>query len=391
MSPNPLNDLAAAAKYLPAPARSLRVSRPRIVTPWQCTVDNLSNHSRTVPEQYLPCMMPAMMLEKRNIVTTLRELATNLLALKAHDVTQIHRLGTENAFDELEEMLSSLQAVLRKVEACNFDDVPEKTIVHLNELLKGMQRSVEQVKSYQASQGAQPKADLLNQFRHHVIDTFDAAVPIFAVNAVRPFEDYKQALQQFSNQANATLAGIRNNSQEATAAVAAAKDAAQSAKEAAAKTGITEQAAHFQEEANYYQAAGRWWLVLTAVGIGIVVALAIWTFFHPYEITPATRWIVIQKSVAKFVLLSIASFFLIFAVRNYNTSRHNQVVNQHRAKALASFQAFASDAKDDETRKAVLMYAARAAFSHQTSGYLKKEGDYAGPSVVDLAKLFVGK
>src|SRR5260221_1222911 len=33
---------------------------------------------------------------------------------------------------------------------------------------------------------------------------------------------------------------------------------------------------------------------------------------------------------------------------------------------------FRSDAKDDETKKAVLMYAARAAFSHQTSGYTQR-------------------
>ena len=252
-------------------------------------------------------------------------------------------------------------------------------------------KSFQQVKAYQAARGSQEKNNIVNQVRAQIGVTFTAATPILAVNAMQPLQDYKQTLNNFVNQAHSTLAGIRNKEQEAAAAAEGAKAAAQSAKELATKTGVVEQAAHFQMEANRHLKWSRFWMAMIVVGVAAIVSIAVYAFLHPYEVTQATKWLVIQKSVAKLILLSIASFFLVFVVRNYNTSRHNHVVNQHRAKALATFQAFSSDANDGETKRAVLMYAARAAFSHQSSGYLKKEGDYAGPSVIDLAKLFSGK
>ena len=329
--------------------------------------------------------------EKRKIIDELRETSKQVHSLAVSDVTQKERLGTENSFPELGEMFGTFDGLMNKLDVCHFEDVPEKYIVALRDQVRDVIRSFDQIKKFQVAQGPNEKQNLVNQIRNQFNDAVLAATPILAVNAMRPFEDYKRAMIGFADQAHSMLAGIRNSVQEAKNATDSAKQAAKNAAEAATKTGVTEQAAHFQEEANRYLFLSRVWLVLIFVGLGFIIWLVLWTFLHPYEITPATKWLVIQRSTAKFLLFSVASFFLVFVVRNYNTSRHNHVVNQHRAKALATFQAFASDANDDETRKAVLMYAARAAFGHQTSGYLKKEGDYAGPSVIDIAKLLTGK
>jgi hypothetical protein len=92
------------------------------------------------------------------------------------------------------------------------------------------------------------------------------------------------------------------------------------------------------------------------------------------------------------VVFAMASYLTVWAVQNYQSNRHLQVMNDHRSKALQTFDAFVWAADDDgQTRNAVLLEATRCIFTAGSTGYSSDET--AGPTdgIVEIVKGFADR
>jgi hypothetical protein len=154
--------------------------------------------------------------------------------------------------------------------------------------------------------------------------------------------------------------------------------------------GVADEATHFDAQAKSHLRQSRWWL-FWSIGITAVLGgIASYSYFHPIPISHADMLEVAQRIGAKIIFVSVASFALVFTIRNYSTSRHNYIMNQHRAIALTTFRAFIQGASDAETKNSVLLAATKAVFSAQSTGYLRKS-EAASIPIVDLIKVVTGK
>ena len=318
------------------------------------------------------------------------------MSLEDEKVIQAERLGNDYCFIELKPELGEFKRLAFTLNDCDATLSSVKAIKELVQQLANVGTAVQALQKYKPSQNTNEQLQLINNFRAVVEETFTAATPIIAMNAARTIDDRKASasafqaeIKKFSEAIQEQLHVASESAKGAKFAADEAAAAATTAKKAATKTGVSEEARHFQTLSDNHKMIAKVWLSLSAVTAIIILTLAWYHFYHPYNVTPAEKWIVLQHIISKLIVISILSFLLIFSVRNYNTSRHNHVINEHRAKALATFQTFVGGTASDETKDAVLIQSCKAVFGHHASGYLRKESESSGSPMIDLLKPFV--
>lgn len=94
----------------------------------------------------------------------------------------------------------------------------------------------------------------------------------------------------------------------------------------------------------------------------------------------------VEHLIGRFVILSLLLYAISFTARNYNSMRHNHIVNKHRANSMRTFQTFVEAAGGDtETKNAVLIQATQSIFSAQASGYSHKESNpEPQPKIIEI-------
>jgi hypothetical protein len=119
--------------------------------------------------------------------------------------------------------------------------------------------------------------------------------------------------------------------------------------------------------------------------MGLIAAGLIYLY---YNAPPDTTSMIAaaHQIAAKVILLSLAFGLVVFFARNYATTRHNFIINKHRATALLTFQAFVNGTADPQTKDEVLVAAARSIFAPQTTGYLRKDAVQLGGPLLEMLR-----
>lgn len=138
----------------------------------------------------------------------------------------------------------------------------------------------------------------------------------------------------------------------------------------------------FAAEAKQHRWVARGWLVATMCATVVTACFAVRSYAEfasslqaAAEASNADMFNRLQlaaayRAVSKLVVLSILGSFTVWLSRLYRASKHNDVINQHRHIALASFEAFAiATEKDPAVKHAVLLQASGAIFAPQPTGY----------------------
>ena len=84
----------------------------------------------------------------------------------------------------------------------------------------------------------------------------------------------------------------------------------------------------------------------------------------------------------RLLTISLILYILSFLIKNYNASMHNMVINKQRANSLDASQGML-DSLSQEARDKVLLQVSNSIFSHQKTGYLRKEGDPQNPNFIE--------
>lgn len=152
----------------------------------------------------------------------------------------------------------------------------------------------------------------------------------------------------------------------------AADEALKAAKQAALLEGVTKQGREFRfARRGHEKEANRW--AIGAAGVGLLIAAGcLWVYACPQSPPlPDKSWMVaanLSYFGVRVLLVSVLSFVMVVCVRNYRGARHNEVMNAHRARALATFRNF-TEGSEPAVRQAVTLQAAQAVFAVQPSAY----------------------
>ena len=147
---------------------------------------------------------------------------------------------------------------------------------------------------------------------------------------------------------------------------------------AAGKLGVSNQSSHFAGVAKTNQRVS--WVWAGVIGIAVLASFfyALWLLPIQFEDIkdPISNAKLSQMVLNKVLVVSILFFTIGWSARNYSAARHNFVTNQHRQKALSTFQTLVDGVDNDlQARNAILVYACQAIFMPTPSGYGKGDVD----------------
>ena len=140
---------------------------------------------------------------------------------------------------------------------------------------------------------------------------------------------------------------------------------------------------HFESQALEYKKDAKTWLAernslfaklyfvikanLTAYGFFFLTdLLGWWPHLEPIDV------FTLQYGLVNFALLSLLSYGVSFASRNYNVSSNLQTVNLHRKNVAETFKDFYGSGLKDEDRSKILEEGVSSMFKHLPIGYLSK-------------------
>jgi hypothetical protein len=166
-------------------------------------------------------------------------------------------------------------------------------------------------------------------------------------------EKSTDSITDLSRQVNSNIDALTTKVNDRLASLDAAL---QVARDTAAQTGVTRHAAAFKDSADAHAKSSTYWLIGAASLAMFTVVIAIVILFEFPSAGLMNDAGIIQKIVARVVIISILYFSVIWSAKNYKAHRHLSVLNAHRQNALQTFESFVEGAGGDEqTKSAVLL------------------------------------
>lgn len=153
------------------------------------------------------------------------------------------------------------------------------------------------------------------------------------------------------------------------------------------ETVVSKQAQKFDSLSKTYADAAYYWLVAVCGIAAVIVSSSV--IFYAIALNTTTTvdvGLAVQMVAAKLVVISVLTFLLVAFLRNYRAHRHNQVLAEHRATTLNTFEQFLLATKSDDTRERLLLLVAEAAFNPKQTGYdhADREGGHPMQQFLDL-------
>lgn len=205
----------------------------------------------------------------------------------------------------------------------------------------------------------------VRQYAEHLLVTTQSWIPFLAYqkgDIQKNIESLSKAVKDAKEILESSKTEVSERKNEISSIVTAAR-------EASASAGVGVFTSDFDGQAKSLEIdAGRWldrtmWLAVATV---IFAALS---FFIPID-KDATGAQIAQYMTSKIVVLAVFITATLWCGRIYKALKHQVTINNHRANALKTFQAFVKAASTDNTRDAVLLETTRSIFAISPSGYL---------------------
>jgi hypothetical protein len=97
-----------------------------------------------------------------------------------------------------------------------------------------------------------------------------------------------------------------------------------------------------------------------------------------------------KRVLIRLFILSVLIYILKFAIKNYGASKHNEMINRHKANAFAAAPMLADRVKGAEGQDSIIQIASNEIFTQRKTGYLSKEDNSIDvtnlASIVELFK-----
>lgn len=351
-------------------------------------------------------------------------IAANLMhirSLTAEDLVRSEELGSTLSFQQLAPTIFEVQKAAADLAAIELVKLPVKVLDPIADPLLRIVQTLAQIRSFQPG-----TIDQRDELASRLEDKWgDIYVTVQAILAAHPKQisgspieklveqalhsaqqalDASNSVEEFREAAAKQLDSVIEAqrlefSEKLEADRQAVSDAVDAVRKMAQDAGISSEAIHFRNEAMEHRRVSYYWLGALGVLVLLLVAFSLFAnqILHwagvPTPTTESSNAEVIGFLGQKGLIVFCLVFALLGAARNYGASRHNYVVNKHRANALSSIQAFSVSASaDQQTKSAVLIQATQAIFTPQVSGYVKGDGDNSPSTpIIEILRSTGGK
>lgn len=259
----------------------------------------------------------------------------------------------------------------------------------LSNTLTNLGQAIESAKSFSITtdNAAQAREQILSQlqgYSHHLLNEAHSWIAFLFVTSGEAQESFKtisDTVERATDVLKTAESVAANKSDQID-------DIIQTAREAAGKAGVGHFTSNFETEAKKLGTAAIWWLLFSAVAAGGTIALAI-IFLGFLKVTGhADTTELVQLAISRIVVLGLMFAITVWCGRIYRATKHQQMVNRHRANALKTFQAFVQSSSDPVMQDAILMETTRSIFAITPSGYLGNEASSPdlGSKTVEIVK-----
>jgi hypothetical protein len=198
----------------------------------------------------------------------------------------------------------------------------------------------------------------------------------FALQGVKTIEKDEATLDTLVKKFEDALAAQKSVHESLVAEIQksldSARRASESATESARKVGVTVHMTAFSTAASTHAKWAIGWAVCTV----LIVTLLFSGAYHSIvdgdgPPVPEGSWHVaanLSHYLARGLAVSLGSFLLVFCTRNFRSAKHNEVINRHRAGALATHDTLRAE-RGSRVDEAITLHVAEAVFTPQSSGY----------------------
>lgn len=284
------------------------------------------------------------------------------------DLIRTEDLGNQLNFIECKEFFDKIMNISTELKDGDIKDLPFNKIDVLAGQTNVILKKFNEIKNFDPKTQSGNREGLITQisdsYENYYLQTFEI------LNFVK-LNKFK--LSDIESDVKSKLTVMTNMLKEADQKLNEINEILNKSKQAAGKIGVAKYSTYFSEEAGDHDLVSkRWFCAVISMG----ALTAVWGIFLLFWIrTELTTGEAIQYSIAKFIVLSVLFYGLVWTTKNYNAHRHNSIVNKHRSNSLNSFETFVKSTDDPATKDAVLLQATQSIFSPQSSGYDSKDGE----------------
>ena len=141
----------------------------------------------------------------------------------------------------------------------------------------------------------------------------------------------------------------------------------------------------FETEAKKHRTNSHWWLA------AILFFLSLTSYFAYQMISQEDEFINAHRDLLEYpatMVVFIGLRFIIFtalfivisvAIKNYRATKHNEIINVHRQKALNTFETFVKSSDGNKAiKEAVLLEVTRTIFANLNTGFASNDNEAEG-------------
>ncbi len=327
--------------------------------------------------------------ERQERIEEVRTLLANLAEIKASSLARTEDLSRKINFSEAVPYFEEMLDIIKQL---NQRGIERLAFTQLNRIITGcnhLSELITSVNDFDLNQNT--PADVCKDIIDTIKNAYDTVMEPLTIPLAytatqatdyakieREAKGYHVTMKEEAEGFKKTLESYKNEAEKALSAV----------KEQAAEAGVSTNAQIFLTDSTNHATVAKTWLKATITISVITLLVAIVFVFISFKYKPETTAAAIQYVVSKIILLSTLSFGIFWCARNYKSTKHNEILNKHRANALMTFRAFVEGSEDRTIKDAILLQTSQAAFSNRPTGYenQEKEAQTINPVVEILGK-----
>lgn len=261
----------------------------------------------------------------------------------------------------------------------DFNDLPERVILNLDKQIGTMLNEISRFNNSTKDPRSSDESQLKNIRDYFVVDNRDGF-----------FNGHLQKLTAIISGAMLFAeTNIGEKDKQLNDAIKRAKKASDKLEgmysgraSEAVEDGVSRHARIFNTQSKQNKKAAASWkfwavrLIITLIGFILVIFFC----YKNCDSVPLT------VAVFSGLIVAILFYSITICVKNFFGEMHNYTVNKHKANCLNTFKTLIETADKDNTQT-ILKLATEAIFSHQNTGYLKRESGTGSPSpIIELIK-----
>lgn len=327
-----------------------------------------------------------------------------LKAWKELDYDKIYRedLGTES-FVNIKTLIDDLDVKLNRTDKVK-EKIGDQLLAQVYNIYKQIIAHLSQVINFNNGQFVSNKTSVENQIKANYEQLLNFWPQVVAIiNDTADKKDASELLRELDKLSKKSESDAKEIEEIKSRLSSELKDFEKKYKDQFKRAELVNQREVFSIQATEYNKVAKKWLWGVIIS-SIILIIVLWVVFKNFcfdlncyskvsEINysqidstgnKAVLYLEIFKAVAyRLFLISFIIYVVNFCVKNFNASKHNQTVNFQKANSLNAALILLERAKTDEGNDNVMTQAASAIFSHQPTGYTKKDPENISKSITE--------